>query len=465
MKASLPTFLLCSLLSFSVIQLCGAVDTIALNESISDRETLVSSDQSFELGFFSPSASRPSYRYLGIWYKNFPQIVVWIANRETPVTDSNGSLAFSNDGNLVVLNGTKSIIWSSSSSKAANAQDSVAQLLDSGNLVITQGSYRWQSFDYPSDTLLPGMKLGLNLTSGFTWNLRSWKDESDPSLGDFTYEHHIVGLPQGLILKGKKKIFRSGMRFWRWNGIQFGGNAPFSSPLYKPIFVSNREELYYMFESTDRSVLIRMTLNQTGKYSRYVLPKGGSQWAAMYTSPSACEEYGNCGPNGICRIDRMPMCECVQGFVPRSQSQWDVLDWSSGCVRKVPLGCQKGEGFVTLGDLKLPDLVNFSLNKGMNLDQCREECLKNCSCTAFANSDFRTGGGGCLLWVGDLIDIREYSESSSNQDLYLRVPSSELGLKKKRRRLELIIVVISTVSGMIVFSFLIWGIVRRKKKR
>ncbi|KAK3001546.1 hypothetical protein RJ639_021228 [Escallonia herrerae] len=216
------------------------------------------------------------------------------------------------------------------------------------------------------------------------------------------------------------------MHFWRWNGIQFGGNAAFSSPVYQPIFVSNREELSYMFESTDRSVLIRMTLNQTGKYARYVLPKGGSQWAAMYTSPSVCEEYGKCGPNGICRIDRMPMCECVQGFVPRSQSQWDVLDWSSGCVRKARLGCQKGEGFVRLRDLKLPDLLNFSLSKGMNIAQCREECLKNCSCTAFGNSDFRTGGGGCLLWVGDLIDIPEFSESSGNQDFYLRVPSSEL---------------------------------------
>ncbi|KAK2996840.1 hypothetical protein RJ639_025707 [Escallonia herrerae] len=208
-----------------------------------------------------------------------------------------------------------------------------------------------------------------------------------------------------------------------------------------------------------------MTLNQTGKHARYVLPKGGSQWAAMYTSPSVCEEYGKCGPNGICRIDRMPMCECVQGFVPRSQSQWDVLDWSSGCVRKARLGCQKGEGFVRLRDLKLPDLLNFSLSKGMNIAQCREECLKNCSCTAFGNSDFRTGGGGCLLWVGDLIDIPEFSESSGNQDFYLRVPSSELGLKKKRRRLELMIVVISTVSGIVVFSFLIWGIVQRKKKR
>ncbi|KAK3001547.1 hypothetical protein RJ639_021229 [Escallonia herrerae] len=181
-----------------------------------------------------------------------------------------------------------------------------------------------------------------------------------------------------------------------------------------------------MFELTDRSVPTRITLEATGKHSRYVLNKGSSEWAAMYTTPSVCEEYGKCGPNGICRVDKMPMCECVQGFVPRSQSQWDVLDWSSGCLRRTPLDCQKGEGFVTLRDLKLPDLLNFSLSKGMNHEQCREECLKNCSCTAFASSDIRNGGGGCLLWVGDLIDIREFSKSSSNQDLYLRVPSSEL---------------------------------------
>ena len=46
---------------------------------------------------------------------------------------------------------------------------SIVTLLDIGNLVVREvnsdGSIRsslWESFDHPTDTLLPGMKLGVN---------------------------------------------------------------------------------------------------------------------------------------------------------------------------------------------------------------------------------------------------------------------------------------------------------------
>ena len=56
------------------LELCIAGDSIRMDQSISDGETLVSSGKSFELGFFSPGSS--NNRYLGIWYKNEPTTVV-----------------------------------------------------------------------------------------------------------------------------------------------------------------------------------------------------------------------------------------------------------------------------------------------------------------------------------------------------------------------------------------------------
>ncbi|KAK4852040.1 hypothetical protein QYF36_020558 [Acer negundo] len=53
-----------------------------------DGETLVSADQGFELGFFSPGTSRS--RYLGIWYKKVaPKTTAWVANRDTPISTDN----------------------------------------------------------------------------------------------------------------------------------------------------------------------------------------------------------------------------------------------------------------------------------------------------------------------------------------------------------------------------------------
>ncbi|KAF8395142.1 hypothetical protein HHK36_019083 [Tetracentron sinense] len=69
-----------------------AADTITPTQSItvSDGQTLVSSAQTFELGFFSPGNSKNNY--IGIWYKNSPSVVLWVASRENPITDSSGVL-------------------------------------------------------------------------------------------------------------------------------------------------------------------------------------------------------------------------------------------------------------------------------------------------------------------------------------------------------------------------------------
>ncbi|KAK2984748.1 hypothetical protein RJ640_004573, partial [Escallonia rubra] len=460
-------FIYSLLIPFSVLEFCKAVDIITSDESIRDGETLVSSGKIFELGFFSPSGSNSTSRYLGIWYKKFPKIVVWIANREVPLRGSNGVLSISTDGNLVLLNCmTNRVVWSSNSS--ATVQSSIAQILDSGNLVLREnsntsvGSYIWQSFDFPSDTLLPGMKLGWNLTSGQNRYLTSWKDTSDPSPGDFTCRIDNLGLPQFVLRKGSEKKLRTGP----WNGLRYSGTYSLRSPVVKFSFVSNSVELYHLFEFSSSSVMTRATVKQPGVIQHLVLNEGSSDWTIMYTSPNnLCDNYGWCGVNGICRINNNPICGCLEGFIPKSQSQWDVLDWSSGCVRKMPLDCQNGEGFVKLKNVKSPDLLEFRLDNGMDLEQCEAACLKNCSCTAFANSDIRGGGTGCLNWFGDLVDIREFSVQERELDIHIRMPASELDNSQEEKRLILLMASISTASGMLVLGLLTWHITRRRKKK
>lgn len=201
------------LISFSIfLEFSSAGDTINETQSLKDRQTLVSSGQSFELGFFSPGESKG--RYLGIWYKNSPSTVVWVANKEKEITDSYGVLSFGTDGNLVVLNQSKGIIWSSSLSRII--ENPVVQLLESGNLVLREKSvadpegYIWQSFDFPCHTLLPGMKFGWNSKTRQDWYLTSWRSASNPSPGDFTWRIDTVGLPQAVLRKGSEKKFCAG---------------------------------------------------------------------------------------------------------------------------------------------------------------------------------------------------------------------------------------------------------------
>ena len=78
-----------------------SLDTLTSDQSIKDGQSLISNKNNFILGFFSPGNS--SCRYLGIWYaKVKKQIVVWVANRNDPISDSTGVLSINQSGNLVI---------------------------------------------------------------------------------------------------------------------------------------------------------------------------------------------------------------------------------------------------------------------------------------------------------------------------------------------------------------------------
>ncbi|KAF5769012.1 putative non-specific serine/threonine protein kinase [Helianthus annuus] len=60
----------------------------------------------------------------------------------------------------------------------------------------------------------------------------------------------------------------------------------------------------------------------------------------------------------------------------------------------------------------------------MNMQECEAQCLANCTCMAYTNPDASLGGRGCLLWFGELIDIRVYPEVKSGRDIFVRIAAS-----------------------------------------
>ncbi|KAK4850309.1 hypothetical protein QYF36_005517 [Acer negundo] len=266
------------------IELSLATLTINPRRFIGDGETFVSLSERFELGFFSPGNSKS--RYLGIWHKECPGTVVWVANRNNPILDRRGVLCIGNYGNFILLNRTKDIIWSSDKS-SRKIKNPVVHFLETGNLVLGESSfliscksYLWQSFDYPSDTLLPGMKLGRDLKTNPERYLMSWKSADDPSSGDFIFKLDIHVLPQISVYNGSMKISRSGL----WNGVSFGGIPTITTSLLRQHLVHNEDEFYYMYE-IDIPVIIK--LNQAGEMQCLICSSG---WDIMYTVP-----FDSCG--------------------------------------------------------------------------------------------------------------------------------------------------------------------------
>ncbi|KAL9160150.1 hypothetical protein ABFS82_08G181300 [Erythranthe guttata] len=465
------TTFLCSLLLLPAIfrKFCVGIDTLFPDQTIVVGQTLISQTLNFELGFFSPGKSR-NY-FLGIWYKSTPEIVVWVANRNTPITEPQGVVLTIVGNQTLVIRRGEIVIWSSEDSSSV-ASIPVLQLLDTGNLVIidkASGIWIWQSFDYPTDTWLPGMKMVSDVEAGLDKYLTSWRNWDDPSPGDFVFRIENEGLSEIVLYRGTRKAFRTG----KWNGLYLDGVIPFPNQVFKPELGFKDERLISIRVPYERSINLRLTLEASGLLKRYTLNAGKDKWNSMHMIPrDLCDEYGTCGPNAICKIEKPKICECFKGFSPKSEKDWDHEDWSGGCIRSTPLNCTgNGDGFLEVKRAKYADMLDYWLNSSMSLGECRARCLRNCNCTAYANPIITNETHGCLMWFGELVDIRENPAADIRQIIHIRLPASEIdastNLKEKEKKGTAKLILISIAAGALVSGFINGAILlmTRRKRR
>ncbi|KAI7724902.1 hypothetical protein M8C21_003461, partial [Ambrosia artemisiifolia] len=281
-------------------------------------------------------------RYLGIWYKKISyKTVVWVANRDHPVPDASRLELKIADQGILGLFSNSSMIWSCNTTTSRNV---TAKLRDDGNLVLIdqQEGVLWQSFDYPSDTLLPGMKIGRDYVRRKEWYLSSWKSSDDPAPGESNLGTDTLGYPEFKLRQGALVKYRKGP----WRNKLF----PWGSVLSKSLALTFR---------------VDVIINES--------------------------ESCNC-------LDE-------KRFAPKNQKGWDARDWSGGCIRRTPLECENGlEGFIKYSNVTLPDTENTWFNTSMTPEECRTKCLQNCTCMAYANPD--DSQSICLLWFSDLLDIQ-----------------------------------------------------------
>ncbi|RZC09209.1 G-type lectin S-receptor-like serine/threonine-protein kinase [Glycine soja] len=446
--------------------------TITQFQPLSDGTTLVSKDGTFEVGFFSPGSS--TNRYLGIWFKNIPiKTVVWVANHDNPIntTTTPTKLTITKEGNLALLNKNNSVIWSANTT-TAKATNVVAQLLDTGNLVlqdekeINSQNYLWQSFDHPSDTILPGMKIGWKVTTkGLHLNryITAWNNWEDPSSANFTYSVSRSNIPELQQWNGSTMLYRSGP----WNGIRFSATPSLKHhPLFTYNFVYDTEECYFQFYPRNSSLISRIVLNRTlYALQRFIWVEESNKWELSLTVPrDGCDGYNHCGSFGYCGSATVSsMCECLRGFEPKSPQNWGAKNWSEGCVpNSKSWRCKEKnkDGFVKFSNMKVPDTNTSWINRSMTLEECKEKCWENCSCTAYGSSDILGKGNGCILWFGDLLDLRLLPDAG--QDLYVRVHITEIMANQNEkggsRKVAIVVpcIVSSVIAMIVIFSFVYW---------
>ncbi|KAJ4810221.1 G-type lectin S-receptor-like Serine/Threonine-kinase [Rhynchospora pubera] len=441
-----------------------SLDTLDQTQKLANGQTRVSLNGTFELGFFNRTTSTTKW-YIGIWYTVSPEIIVWVANHDNPLNDSSSTLSISK-GTLVLIDSLQNIIWSTSVNPSMpKMSDPILKMLDSGNLVLkdqNRDNILWQSFDYPSNTFLPGMKIGKDLTTGFEWNITSWKSRNDPSKGNYCYKMDTLGQPELVLWDGERIKFKTGA----WVGPRFSGlpeMATYENMLNFKLF-STSKEVIYSIEADKSMRLSRIVLNETGVLQRIMWDHDQKNWYVYWFWPNdMCDSYAKCGPFGTCNSNEAPICKCLPGFSPKSPKEWTMRNNLGGCERETPLNCQGNSyGFKSVKSVKLPDTENATVDASISIMECKRRCSINCSCLAYSLLDISGGGSGCIMWgyEYDLIDIK-YIEGG--QDLYLKLDKSYLDATGKRKIQVLIGIMVPTAVMLLVLLTVHCIRLRRRK--
>uniref|UniRef100_K3ZZR5 non-specific serine/threonine protein kinase n=1 Tax=Setaria italica TaxID=4555 RepID=K3ZZR5_SETIT len=446
-------------------RLCSpAGDKLTRGESLLPGETIVSNGGAFVLGFFAPSDAAPGRQYLGIWYNNITvtaSTVVWVANRDAPVIIGEGSggnssaapsLALANDtSSLVLADASGRVVWTANITAAmssGSATGSTAAVLQNdGNLVILSPNAAkplWQSFDHPTDTFIPGMKVGLRRRTRDDgvdgWRIVSWKGPGDPSPGSFSYGMDPNTSLQLLLWNGTRI-------YWRgtpWTGYPTVSRYhPATGTVIYVAVVDGEEEIYTTFSVNEGAPPTRYVVTGAGKFQLLSWNRNASAWTTLESLPGrGCSPYGSCGAYGYCHhTQTAATCRCLDGFEPASRAEWSRGVFSRGCRRSQALapcgGGGEGDAFLAMPSMKVPD--KFVLLGNMTSgDECAAACRRDCACEAYAYASLRSSSAKgdiarCLVWTGELVDTQMIGAfwGVTAETLNLRVPAGFTDSERK----------------------------------
>ncbi|KAI6697447.1 hypothetical protein NL676_017566 [Syzygium grande] len=330
-----------------------------------------------------------------------PRIVVWVANRDRPIVGRTASFGLV-DGNLK-LSDEEEAIWSTNVSSSSTR---LAKLLDSGNLVLMEGeSFLWQSFQNPTDTFLPGMRMIGN------FKLTSWASQDDPKQGNFTFQ---MDQEDG---NSNYEVIHNLSPYWK-SGV-YGKFIQGDQMFYVISFLLSN------FTSGVTATLSPAGTSPTSAYINITLPSdynySNTRLVMNYDGQIQYFRQGN-GSKPVW---------CLPGFKPAQPENWNSGGFFDGCLRKSST-CAKNsndraDDFLSLKMMRAkgPDGL-FSAD---NEEQCRQKCLDVCSCQAYSFHEDQhqtrvSSISMCYTWSDDLDNIQELAQDG--HDLYVRVQLSDI---------------------------------------
>ncbi|KAF4359234.1 hypothetical protein F8388_005343 [Cannabis sativa] len=413
---------------------------------------------------------------LAIWFNKIPEkTIVWSANRDNLVQQ--GSIVeLTKLGSLSLRDSTGKEVWST-----GFGVDHAA-MLNTGNFVLANKDFsnNWESFNEPTDTLLPTQVLTT------TKQLIASYSKSNYSRG-----RYLMKIDDGdLVLFSRRPPKDHESIYWPENlidGRSTGQGISFQVMFNKSgsIYVQARNEtvLKWLSQSNSSSstsgLYQRAILEYDGVFRHYVYPKdddtlNSTAWPLRKWSQTSqaipenkCLNFrspvgsGACGYNSYCSIDNdgRPSCYCPNGY-----TFIDSNDKMKGCVPifeaqscNEDLEDYKNFYIDSIDFLNWPygDYENF---QSVSEDWCRNACLVDCFCplAIFAgNKCYKiaaplTNGmmDSSIQGTKSLVKIRKGNSTASKQ-------CNNLDSKRKVDKTTLIVIGSVIVSSSAVLNILL----------
>lgn len=279
--------------------------------------------------------------------------------------------------------------------------------LDTGNLELYSSTTAtvWQSFDHPTDTLLPGQRFSstANVTiypwrkAGQDWapGLYALQFSSDSYYLQAVWTCPYIGCDP---LGRNYNIWQTGTESTMLSAVVLLSDGTFLAvtDFGKTTAIGTASD----FASSNNSQLLRrLTLDFDGNLRMYSWAVGSmSAWKVTWEAvPDRCLIYGVCGPYSICVNGN---CGCPLGF--RSV---DPSDGTQGCVRETAVSfCNSSATQVKLvlnrvDSVDYPTIGDYKYYTQVSPQFCQDACFNSCFCAvaAMGITSGVNGTGECWL--------------------------------------------------------------------
>ncbi|KAG5543585.1 hypothetical protein RHGRI_016356 [Rhododendron griersonianum] len=319
-------------------------DTLPASSTLSVSDVLISANGIFSAGFHNVGENAYCF---SIWFTEPTSddnlTVVWMANRDQPVNGKRSKLSLLKSGNLELTDAAQFTVWSTNTKSLSPLQ---LQLLSNGNLVLrNQNGSVWESFDSPTDTLLPNQTMTRNS------KLVSSRSRNNFSSGFYSLFFDYDNILRLLFDDAEDSSLYwpdPWLNSWEANRTTYN-NSPIASFNPSGYFRSSDR---FKFKASDYGIGVwrRLRMDADGNVRLYSLDEGKRIWNVSWQVISQpCKIHGVCGPNAMCNYDHPRenagrRCSCLPGYKAKN-----LTDWSLGCEQEFNLSCNATEsGFIEL---------------------------------------------------------------------------------------------------------------------